>query len=156
MAKRTQKAKATARFGARYGVSVRRNAGSALAKKTPSTHALFVTTARLPVNPLASGPAESVVTPSQAVHGNHSPVQAMQTPVFFDDPLKVQQRPIWHSSLSKLLSTLSARLQKRPLKRSDCNGGNAVLACLYDYTSGRYGHSGYARFAHLRNGKPRT
>ncbi len=33
MAKRTQKAKATARFGARYGVSVRRNAGSALAKK---------------------------------------------------------------------------------------------------------------------------
>ena len=33
MAKRTQKAKATARFGARYGVSVRRNAGNALAKK---------------------------------------------------------------------------------------------------------------------------
>jgi len=33
LAKRTQKAGATARFGARYGVSVRRNAGSALAKK---------------------------------------------------------------------------------------------------------------------------
>ena len=33
MAKRTQKAKATARFGARYGVSVRRNAGHALAQK---------------------------------------------------------------------------------------------------------------------------
>ena len=34
MAKRTQKAGATARFGARYGVSVRRNAGMALKKKS--------------------------------------------------------------------------------------------------------------------------
>jgi large subunit ribosomal protein L37Ae len=34
VAKRTQKAGATARFGARYGVSVRRNSGIALAKKT--------------------------------------------------------------------------------------------------------------------------
>ena len=33
MAKRTQKAGATAKFGARYGVSVRRNSGSAMAKK---------------------------------------------------------------------------------------------------------------------------
>mgnify|MGYP001156844600 FL=1 len=43
MAKRTQKAGATARYGARYGVSVRRRAGSALAKKSrkytcPSCH----------------------------------------------------------------------------------------------------------------------
>mgnify|MGYP006085069447 FL=1 len=33
MAKRTQKAGLTAKFGARYGVSVRRNAGIALKKK---------------------------------------------------------------------------------------------------------------------------
>jgi len=36
VAKRTQKAGATARFGARYGVSVRRRAGKALAKKSRS------------------------------------------------------------------------------------------------------------------------
>tara|TARA_B100000902_G_scaffold33115_2_gene39676 strand:- start:18881 stop:19249 length:369 start_codon:yes stop_codon:yes gene_type:complete len=34
MAKRTQKAGATAKFGPRYGVSVRRRAGSALKKKS--------------------------------------------------------------------------------------------------------------------------
>ena len=34
MAKRTQKSGSTARFGARYGVSVRRRAGSALKKKS--------------------------------------------------------------------------------------------------------------------------
>lgn len=34
MAKRTQKAGATARYGARYGVSVRRRAGAAIAKKS--------------------------------------------------------------------------------------------------------------------------
>ena len=43
MAKRTQKAGATARVGARYGVSVRRRAGSAISKKSrlytcPSCH----------------------------------------------------------------------------------------------------------------------
>jgi len=34
LAKRTQKAGATARYGPRYGVSVRRRAGSAIAKKS--------------------------------------------------------------------------------------------------------------------------
>lgn len=34
MAKRTQKAGATARYGARYGVSVRRRAGAAIAKRS--------------------------------------------------------------------------------------------------------------------------
>ena len=34
MAKRTQKAGATAKFGARYGVSVRRNSATAMAKKS--------------------------------------------------------------------------------------------------------------------------
>ena len=34
MAKRTQKTGLTARFGSRYGVSVRRRAGSALKKKS--------------------------------------------------------------------------------------------------------------------------
>ena len=36
MAKRTQKAGATGRFGPRYGVSVRRNAGMAMKKKNAS------------------------------------------------------------------------------------------------------------------------
>ena len=38
MAKRTQKAGATGRFGARYGVSVRRNAGMAMKKKSARTY----------------------------------------------------------------------------------------------------------------------
>ena len=38
MAKRTQKAGATGRFGARYGVSVRRNAGMAMKKKSAKLH----------------------------------------------------------------------------------------------------------------------
>ena len=47
MAKRTQKAGLTARFGSRYGVSVRRRAGSALKKKSkfytcPKCHYVMV------------------------------------------------------------------------------------------------------------------
>jgi hypothetical protein len=75
---------------------------------------------------------ESVDTLLLVAHGNHLPVQAMQTPVSFDDPLKEQQLLTWHSLLSKLLLTLSARLLKIHLKRSDENGGNAVFPCLYN------------------------
>ena len=46
MAKRTQKAGATGRFGARYGVSVRRNAGMAMKKKMLVTLARYVNTER--------------------------------------------------------------------------------------------------------------
>ena len=46
MAKRTQKAGATGRFGARYGVSVRRNAGMAMKKKMQVTLAQFANTVR--------------------------------------------------------------------------------------------------------------
>ena len=38
MAKRTQKAGATARYGARYGVSVRRRVGAAISKNQRSIH----------------------------------------------------------------------------------------------------------------------
>ena len=44
MAKRTQKAGATGRFGARYGVSVRRNAGMAMKKKMLVHTARYVNT----------------------------------------------------------------------------------------------------------------
>lgn len=46
MAKRTQKAGATAKFGARYGVSVRRNSGKLMAKKRHYTHARYANTRR--------------------------------------------------------------------------------------------------------------
>ena len=46
MAKRTQKAGATGRFGARYGVSVRRNAGMAMKKKMQVILVLYVNIGR--------------------------------------------------------------------------------------------------------------
>ena len=68
--KETQKAGATARFGARYGVSVRRRAGSAISKKSrvytcPSCHYRKVRRKSAGI-----WNAESVVTHSLAESGS--------------------------------------------------------------------------------------
>jgi hypothetical protein len=76
-----------------------------------------------------------VGTHSLEVHGNHSLEQVMQTPEFFDDPLKVQQPQTWHSSHSKPPSILSERLLKNLLKKSEHYGGNALFTCMYYFTS---------------------
>jgi len=103
-----------------------------LQRRMQNTPVLFATTGRLYASPLEFGPVESVVTPLLVAHGNRLLVQAMQTHVSFDDPLKEQQLQTWHLLLSKLLSTLSARLLKNNLKRSDSNGGNAVFSRLHN------------------------
>ena len=46
MAKRTQKAGATAKFGPRYGVSVRRNSANAMRKKSQSYTCPIVNTTK--------------------------------------------------------------------------------------------------------------
>ena len=93
MAKRTQKSGSTARFGARYGVSVRRRAGSALKKKSNTTPAQCAIIRRCVGRLQAFGSAESAITHSQGASGNHSrgpPIPITESSV---DPWRVLRRP---------------------------------------------------------------
>ena len=54
--KENPKAGATAKFGARYGVSVRRNSGKLMAKKRHCTHARYANTRKSRDNLLEFGP----------------------------------------------------------------------------------------------------
>ena len=103
MAKRTQKAGATARFGARYGVSVRRNSASAMAKRVRNTLAPSVNIKKFPESLWEFGIAVNVTTLSLVVRGSHSQEHLTQTVELCVDLLKEQPLLIWHSLLSKLL-----------------------------------------------------
>ena len=89
-------------------------------RKTPSTLAQFVNTARSLANHEASGSVQSAITHSLVAHGNLSHVHLMRTTESYDDPWKALQPLTWHSSLNKPLWTTNVHwLLAKSLKKSE-------------------------------------